>query len=67
VDNILQRNTAADSRAIKLVDGWLQSVRADSLANRARQSLTVGPSRNDPSVPGTGKRLKRKEVDNRDD
>jgi hypothetical protein len=55
------------SRAVKVVDGWLQSVKADSPAWRARQSVTVGPSRNEPSVPGTGKRLKRKESDDHDD
>jgi hypothetical protein len=54
------------SRGIKLVDDWLQSVRADSPARRARRSLTVGPSRNEPSVPGTGKRMAFKEVDDYD-
>ena len=33
----------------------------------ARRSVTVGPSRNEPSVPGTGKRLACKEVDDCDD
>ncbi len=51
------------SRAIKLVDDWLQSIKADSPARRARRSLTVGPSRNEPSMPGTGKRLARKDID----
>jgi hypothetical protein len=55
------------SRSIKLVDDWLQSVKADSSANRAKRCLTVGPSRNEPSMPGTGKRLARKEVGDRDD
>ncbi len=45
------------SRASKLVDDWLRSIKADSPARRARRSLTVGPSRNEPSVPGIGKRL----------
>ena len=54
------------SRAIKLVDDWLQSIKADAPANRARRSLTAGPSRNEPSMPGIGKRLARKEVDDDD-
>ena len=54
------------SRATKLVDDWLQSIKADSPASRARRSLTVGPSRNEPSVPETGKHLTRKEVDDQD-
>jgi hypothetical protein len=55
------------SRAIKRVDDWLQSMEADSPARRARRTLTVGPSRNEPSVPGTGTRLTREEVDDCDD
>jgi hypothetical protein len=55
------------SRAIKLVDEWLQSIKVDLPVNRARRPLTVGRIRNEPSVPGPGKRLTRKEVDNHDD
>jgi hypothetical protein len=55
------------SRAIKLVDDWLQSVKVDSPARRARRALTLGPSRNEPSVPGSGKRPAHKEVDDHDD
>jgi hypothetical protein len=55
------------SRAIKLVDDWLESVRADSPANRSGRSLAARAGRNEPSVPATGKRLNRKELDNRDD
>jgi hypothetical protein len=55
------------SRAVKRVDDWLQSVKTHSPANRARRPLTVGPSRNEPSVPRTGERLTRKKVDDFDD
>jgi hypothetical protein len=55
------------SRAIKFVDDWLQSIKADTLASCARGSLTVGLSRNEPSMPGTGKRLACKEVDDCND
>jgi len=55
------------SRAIKLVDDWLRSVKADTPARRARRSLAVGARRNEPSVPASGKSLAHKEVDNQDD
>jgi hypothetical protein len=55
------------SRAIKLVDDWLQSFAAESPARRARRSLTVGPSRNEPSMPGPAKRVASKEVDDCND
>jgi hypothetical protein len=55
------------SRAIRRVDDWLQSIKAGSQASRARRSLTVGPIRKESSVPGPGKRLPRKEVDDHDD
>ena len=48
------------SRAIRLVDDWLQSIKASSPANRASPPLTVGPIRNQPSVPGPGKRRRAK-------
>ena len=55
------------SRAIKRVDDWLKSVKAHSPAGRVRRALTVGSSRNEPVMPGTGTRLTRKEVGDRDD
>jgi hypothetical protein len=55
------------SRAIKLVDDWLQSIKADSPASRARRSVTVGPSRSEPGMPGTGKRGGCKEGDDCND
>jgi hypothetical protein len=44
------------SRAIKLAEDWLRSVKADSPARRARRSLTMGSGRNEVSVPRTGRR-----------
>ena len=44
------------SRAIKFVDHWLQSIKAESPASRARRSRSVGPRRNEPGMPGTGQR-----------
>ncbi len=55
------------SRAIKLVEDWLRSIKDDSPAGRARRSVTVGPSRNEPSMPVTGQRGARKEVDDCND
>ncbi len=55
------------SRAIKLVDDWLQAIRAGSPSRRGRPPLSVGPSRNGPSMPGTGNRLTRKEIDDHND
>jgi hypothetical protein len=55
------------SRAIKRVDDWLKSVKAHPPAGRARRTLTVGPSGNEPIMPGTATRLTRKELGERDD
>jgi hypothetical protein len=57
------------SRAVKRVDDWLKAIKANPLARRARRTVAADPVRNEPQpkVAGSGKRVVRKVVDDRDD
>ena len=57
------------SRAVKRVDDWLQAIKANPPVRRAKRTVAADPSRNEPKpkVSGSGKRVVRKVVDDRDD
>jgi hypothetical protein len=57
------------SRAVKRVDDWLQAVNANLPKKRGRRKATVDPRRIEPkpTVPGNGKHVGRKVVDDDDD
>jgi len=56
-------------RAVKRVDDWLQSIKANPLARRTKRTTAVDPSQNEakPKVAGGGQRVVRKVVDDRHD
>jgi hypothetical protein len=57
------------SRAVKRVEDWLQSIKADPPARRDKRTIVTNPGRNEPRprVSGGGRRVVRKAVDEDED